>query len=313
MPTKDTRTSIQKIISEITRLNTIRKHHNQTKENLDAAYSELNVLEDQLVKELQDIEKLEGMSIQSLFYNVLGNKEDQLEKERQEYLMVSLKHKELKKSIELLDYEHTLLEGKVQEISGLESDLEKLKEKRLQEIMSTDTTLRTRIKGLYHQADQLEMLKAELHEAGAAGAECLKAVGMVLKHLKDAEHWGDWDMMNKGGYYSQRKHNSMDRAMEAANNTKHFLRRYDKELIDVNIERTNLEVNIEGFSRFMDIFFDNMLSDWVIQRKIKNARQGVEAVYDKIQRYQGIIDKELEVIDAQIDELVRTKDKILEA
>ena len=54
-----------------------------------------------LNKEEMDLKKLESASIRSLFHKILGDKEKQIEKERQQYLQTALKYNELSKSIEL--------------------------------------------------------------------------------------------------------------------------------------------------------------------------------------------------------------------
>jgi hypothetical protein len=77
------------------------------------------------------MEELEKMSITSVFYKVLGSQDEQLEKERQEYLTVSIKHKETKIDIEILEYEYKIINSKVQEIGGLETKIEQLKKQYL--------------------------------------------------------------------------------------------------------------------------------------------------------------------------------------
>lgn len=308
-----TKDQIRETISELKQLNSAQKHHESTSAQLDESYEQLNKLEDQLVSELKDIEKLEKMSIKSVFYNILGSKEEQLEKERQEYLQASLKHKELKKSIEILEYEHGLIGSKVDQIEGLEKELEEYKKVRLREIMTTNNETRQRVIGIHSQMDNASAHAEELRQAQMAGARCLQSLGVVIKHLRDAENWGNWDMMNKRGtYYSQMKHGAIDRAAHAAQQAQHHLKLFDRELLDVNIEQTKLQINIDGFGRFMDVFFDNLISDWVVQRKIKNALNNVESVYDKIRRYQGVIENDLKKIDEHYNNLERDIDYILE-
>ncbi len=309
-----TQSKIHDTIAEIKKLNSIQKHHSSTTAELEKAYKELNTLEDQLVDELEDIEKLEKMSITSVFYKVLGSQEEQLEKQRQEYLAVSLKHKELKKDIEILEYEHKIISGKVQEIGGLEAQLEDLKKIRLQEILKTDDKLRRQITGIHREMDDIRGELEELRQANSAGDACLRAIAEVIKHLKDAEHWGNWDMMNKkGAYYSQMKHNAIDRAMNAAQQAKHKLKIFDRELVDVNIEQTQLHIKIDGFGRFIDIFFDNLISDWVIQRKIKNALNNVDATFDKIKRYVLVIEKEMSIMQGNLKILEGDINEVLES
>lgn len=161
--------------------------------------------------------------------------------------------------------------------------------------------------------DQHKSVMEELRQAQVAGNNCLRSIALVMKHLKDAENWGNWDMTRKGGYYAQMKHGAIDSAVAAAQDVKHKLRVLDRELIDVNIEQTRLNINIDGFSRFMDIFFDNLISDWMIQRKIKNAINNVHALHDKIKLYIGVIEKEMRhhestisTLDASIDDILLT-------
>lgn len=310
----NTQTKIHDTIAEIKKLNSIEKHHFNTSSELEKAYEELNSLEEQLVDELEDIEKLEKMSLTSVFYKVLGSQEEQLEKQRQEYLTVSLKHKELKKDIEILEYEHKVISSKVQEIGGLEAQLEELKKMRLQEILRSDNKLRRKITGIHREMDDIQGEYEELKQAAFAGNDCLKAIGEVIKHLKDAENWGNWDMMNKqGAYYSQMKHNAIDRATNAAQIAKHKLKIFDRELVDVNIEQTQLHIKLDGFGRFIDIFFDNLISDWVIQRKIKNALNNVESTFDKIRRYVLVIEKEMSSLQVNLTTLEEDIDQVLES
>ena len=309
-----TQDKIQDTIAEIKKLNSIQKHHSNTVSELENSFVELSNLEDQLVLELEDIEKLEKMSITSVFYKVLGSQDEQLEKERQEYLTVSLKHKELKKDIEILEYEHKILSSKVQEIGGHEEQLEKHKKLRLQEIMSTDDQHRRQITGIYREMDDIQGELEELNQANSAGDAALRAIGEVVKHLKDAEQWGNWDMMRKqGAYYSQMKHNAIDKATNAAQQAQHKLKVFDRELVDVNVEQTQLHIKLDGFGRFIDIFFDNLISDWVIQRKIKNALNNVESTFDKTRRYVLVIEKEMATLKGNITALQGTINEVLES
>ncbi len=59
--------------------------------------AELVRVDNKLEKEYKDIEKLENLSIKGLFYKILGSKEEQIERERQDYLQIVLKQKEILK------------------------------------------------------------------------------------------------------------------------------------------------------------------------------------------------------------------------
>src|SRR5687768_14708376 len=59
-------------------------------------------LEAQLAREKVDVQKLERISLTSLFYSVLGSREQQLEKERQELLSAQLLYQQNKAQVEYL-------------------------------------------------------------------------------------------------------------------------------------------------------------------------------------------------------------------
>jgi len=76
---------------------------------LQAASTRFSVLASQLEKEKVDVEKLEHLSLKALFYSVLGNKEQQLDKERQELLSEQLKYQQSMKQVTFLEQDKNSL------------------------------------------------------------------------------------------------------------------------------------------------------------------------------------------------------------
>jgi len=83
----------------------------------------LKQLEVVVQKEERDVEELENLSWQSLFHRVLGNKHEQLEKERQEYLMAFLKYERCDNEIATLEYEQKIVEKKLSQSVNAEAEL----------------------------------------------------------------------------------------------------------------------------------------------------------------------------------------------
>ena len=67
------------------------------------------ILRDQVAIEYQDIVDLEKSSLRALFSRVLKSREEQLEKERQEYLLATIEYDECQHLIESLEYELKIL------------------------------------------------------------------------------------------------------------------------------------------------------------------------------------------------------------
>ncbi|MEG0593354.1 MAG: hypothetical protein RR512_08555, partial [Coprobacillus sp.] len=83
---------IAEIKAELNYLENHRETLKLEKQALDLLKSRVNLLQQQLIKENKDVEKLENTSIISLFHSIVGSKEEALEKERQEAMVASVQY-----------------------------------------------------------------------------------------------------------------------------------------------------------------------------------------------------------------------------
>ena len=90
---------IKTLIERNGNLEAARKHYDILKMSIAEKEAELIELKKQLDIELEEIEALEKTSVQSILDQLMGNKDQKLEKERQDYFVLSLKIKELEKNI----------------------------------------------------------------------------------------------------------------------------------------------------------------------------------------------------------------------
>lgn len=307
-----TQNKINEILEKLVELRKVEKHFQTTMNELDEAYKKLDDLHDVLEKEYKDVKELEGMSMKSLFHKVLGSKETQIEKERQEYLQASLQYNDFKKSVELLEYERDLLKKKITDVTIYENKLNSLKKIREKELLMSNTQQGKELMRVVHLLDNLISQKKELQEARVAGMDSLKYLKALLEHLKKAKDWGSWDMMgNNSRHAAYYKRGAIDNAREASYHAKHHLNRFQKELYDIGERHQGLDINIGTFNSFTDIFFDNLISDWIIQQKIKNALHNVDGTYDKVQRLLQSIDHKYVQIESETKKLLKAKDDII--
>ena len=306
-----TQEKIHLLLENLEELKAIERHYNNTRLELEEAESDLRKIERELDKELQDIEALEGLSVKSLFHKVLGSKEEQLEKERQEYLQLSLKHKEHVKDLEVLEYELGLLEKKMKDVDAFVAEIEELKKVREKEIMSSHSHLRNQLVALYTEIDDRRSRKAEMLQAFRAGQSAIAAVKKVINHLSRAKKWGDWDTMSKSRHYDRRKHSEIDRAIDQGYHAKHLLNIFRNELKDLGIHINKIDINIESSNGFMDVLFDNLITDWVVQNKIKNALRNAEITHDKVLRLLSNIEADMKQEKKAIESAEKEKDRLL--
>ena len=83
------------------------------------------------------------------------------------------------------------------------------------------------------------------------------------------------------------KRSKMDDARELMETAKSDLKRFQKELKDVNIP-LDMRMEVGSFLSFADFFFDGFVADYLVQSKISDAK---EQVSDAIIRIEQILNE----------------------
>lgn len=130
-------------------------------------------------------------------------------------------------------------------------------------------------------SENFENLK-EIDEAIAAGKRALSALEEARVNLDAAKGYGVWDIIGGGFISGMLKHSSLDEAQEYMELAKYELDRFKKELKDVSMSY-EIDVNFDGFSRFVDFFFDGFFVDFMIQSQIKDNYNKVEEIKEQVQ------------------------------
>lgn len=308
----ETQAEIQNTILEISQIDAVNRRVKESEEELSKANGILNRLSSLMDKELEDLNQMESMSVKAVFYKVLGSKEEQLEKERQEYLQASLKFNEQKDKIELLEFELGILNKKLRNKTQLIKSLAKLKKAREQEIITTNPAKAQQLLNLSRNLDNNILKQREIDEAIQAGRKCTSTIKEILGELKNAQHWGKWDMYgNRGRQAGYMKHTAIDRAKNLANIANHELHKFAKELRETGEYAKGFQINMDGFSSFMDVFFDNLITDWIMQQKIVNSLNMMNSSLDKLQRILISLKHKKDSLDKHNNQLKIDYDQVL--
>ena len=234
---------------------------------LQGTDSRLATLGAQLEKEKIDVQKLERTSLTTLFYTMLGSREAQLEKERQELLSAQLKYQQTKYQVEYLEWERVSLKERLEKLGNIEAKYEALLSEKEALLRESNRALASE---LIENAEQSAILASEvkeLAEALQAGKDVLLSLEKVLDALESAKSWGTWDMFGGGFLSTAVKHNRIDQARDGIHEVQAKLNSLERELADVR-ERIELKIDIGEFETFADFFFDGLIVDWVVQSKI---------------------------------------------
>lgn len=266
---------------------TARKKHLES--TLKSLYDQQRELQDHL-RELKqicqaenaDVEKLEKFSLAGLYYLVTNQKEEMLDKERQEAYAAQLKCDAAQAELDTVTEEIQKTRALISELSGCEEEFAKLKFEKKEKIKQSGTAEAMKILKLEEEIAGCENQISEIHEAYIVGSEALRLADEIIRSLDKAKGWGTWDTFAGGGLISDMaKHSHLNTAQRLVGDLQLKLRKYKTELMDVEIS-ADVEVGISGFLNFADYFFDSILVDWTVLNKITKSKSQAEATRNKI-------------------------------
>ncbi len=300
-------------ITELEQIKKVRQHTAALQERLQFEQAALSSMEKVLDKEQRDVEALEKEGLSTMFRKWMGDREDRLDKERNDYLKASLRFNELYKSVELIKYELDLLLKKEQREGLVAAELAELYLQREKEILATDPELLVSLKGIMSQAEQLTKYSVEVEEAITAGQITVQYVAKAEQFLQEAQNWTQREMWaGRQSGSGQMKYRSIDHARGMVQEARHALYKFGNELRDVDSSfKLNITLEIESFGQFTNVFFDNLITDFYIMQKVTKSLETVVRTRHEIERILQVLGNERIGISTKITALEAERKKIV--
>lgn len=273
------------------------QHEIARKRQLDAVLDDLhgqrreltariNALEAAKIKEQSDVDKLEGRSLAAFFYGVIGKMDEKLDKEREEAYAAAVKYDAAAKELSAVEHAIREKETELHPLRDCECLYQQLLHQKKNAIKSAGGAVAEDILRTEERIAYLDEQAKELKEALSAGRAALSVADEVLSSLDSADGWATWDLFGGGLISDMAKHGHLDDAQEAVERLQVQLRRFKSELADVSIQ-ADMQVNIDGFLRFADYFFDGMFADWAVKDRINQSDSQVRQTISQIQTVLG--------------------------
>ncbi len=302
---------LQKLQQQIARKRQLESQVSELRAQRSWLSARARELESIKLAEQADVEKLEGRSLATFFYNVIGKMDEQLNKEREEAYAARVKYDAVARELSAVEED---LDRHEAELSGLRDcvrQYDALLQEKAEAVKAAGGTAAEEILKLEERMAFLEGQSRELQEAVSAGNSALGTTNQVLSGLDSAENWGTWDLFGGGLISDLAKHSHLDEAQGSIERLQSQLRRFKTELADVKIS-ANMQVNVDGFLRFADYFFDGLFADWAVLDKINQSKEQVcstrhqiKNVLSKLDGMQRAVEQERIQLKSKLDALVR--------
>ncbi len=262
-------------------------------------------------KEQEDVEKLEGRSLANYFFQVVGKLDDKLDQERREAYAAKVKLDAAERELAGIESDISEIQTQLNEIRAAEVQYKEELEKKRAMLKASSTAAADQIIEIEQKIAALEAQKKEIKEAISAGYSARSTADRILSELESADGWNTWDMFGGGGIITHMaKHSHLDEAQDLVSELQSKLRRFKTELADIQIT-ANMQVNIDGFLRFADYFFDGLFADWAVGDKISQSMNSVSSTksqisrtLDKLNEMEKAADRGIASLKQQLDELI---------
>ena len=262
-------------------------------------------------QEQEDVEKLEGRSLANYFFQVVGKLDEKLNQERKEAYAAKVKLDAAERELAGIESDISEIQGKLNEIRVAEAKYKDELERKRATLRASGTTTGDQIIELEQRIAAMEAQKREIKEAISAGYSARGTAERILSELDSADGWNTWDMFGGGGIITHMaKHSHLDSAQDLVSELQSKLRRFKTELADIQIT-ANMQVNVDGFLRFADYFFDGLFADWAVGDKISQSMNSVSSTksqigrtLDKLNSMEQAADRDIVSLKQQLDDLI---------
>ncbi len=234
-----------------------------------------------LSAEEADVERLSKTTITSLLYSVLGRKDAMLDKEQREACAAKLKYdaamgllEDCRARIDALSRERELIsdcEGRFKEV-----------ESKLVQLLGEDLRYAEPICRFQRGLGEADSKIHEIDEAIAAGKDVVRLLESIEDSLNRAEKWSCFDIFGGGIISDLEKHSHLDVAQADAELMQALMSRFRTELADVRINPELGTINIDGFLRFADFFFDGFFADLSVMQHIEESIESVSNLHAQV-------------------------------
>lgn len=278
-------------------------------QSLTDAQRRLETLAERREKEYRDVEKLEKLSVTSLMARVKGTKDQQLEKEKVEYLTVLNKEEAAQRECQQLQDVITQTQSQVYELGDLldtKNNLEKELETLINQVCegvsdSIEDAIERRFAILEDQIGPITNNRSRIFRANNHLDHGISDLNRALESLRSASGFSTWDLLGGGLIADSIKHSRMSDARNHVHNAHSNIQRAIQEYPEIKSSLSSAYV--EDISFFWDGFMDNIFSDIAARDKIHRSRESVRQALHDASNANRWLDDKMRYINQQFSDL----------
>jgi DNA repair exonuclease SbcCD ATPase subunit len=224
--------------------------------------------------EQRDVDRLETFSLTRLLADLRGAREQALDRERAEAEAARYRVAQAQDRLDALRAQAAAVESRLRATETAPGTYAALLAEKERRLRATGAGPGGRLTELAEERGRLTAELKELTEAEAAARAAARALADANALLESADNWSGFDtFLGGGGISSMIKHNRLDEAAALAAEADRRLAVLQAELRDVDPAAPSLAapLRLGGFTRFADVWLDNIFTDLSVRSQIKDG------------------------------------------
>ena len=274
-------------------------------ENLSKYQEALEKAIANLEKENRDLERLRNDSFSNTLLKLFGNFDRRYDKEYREIIGAKVE----------FDKAYAMKIAAARRVKEVEADIEekKLRLRNIKEdVLRKHPDMNQVVSERQQQILAIQHEWRETNEAEQAGLAVLEALSDIITGLDAADAISTWDLITDNSLILDfLKYDKLDAAEASLLHLEQTVYTFARELRDLDfVFETDLET-ISSTQRALDIFFDNLFSDWgtkaIIEKNIENLKKlqdSTEDVMESLAEKKRELETTLEVLADEDDTVV---------
>ena len=247
-------------------------------ENLSKYQEALEKATATLEKENRDLERLRNDSFSNTLLKLFGNFDRRYDKEYREIIGAKVE----------FDKAYAMKIAAARRVKEVEADIEekKLRLRNIKEdVLRKHPNMNQVVSERQQQILAIQHEWRETNEAEQAGIAVLESLSDIISGLDAAEVLSTWDLITDSSLILDfLKHDKLDAAEASLLHLEQTVYTFARELRDLDfVFESDLET-ISSTQRALDIFFDNLFSDWgtkvIIEKNIENLKKLQDSTED---------------------------------
>ncbi len=265
-----------------------------------------------LVTEQADVQALESYSPTRIWAALCGSRDTDLARERAEQDAAEYAVARAEADLAEARRETSRLEAAATALGDVASRRARALRAVEDWVRATGSTVAAELDRVAHDLASARSAATEVREAVLAADLAATRLETVRRTLGSAGDWAAYDTFLGGGLVGDMvKYDRMDQAQRELRDADESLRHLAVELAGVGSGAVVGPLNVDGFTRTFDVWFDNVFSDWSVRSRISEAVAQVDAAADAVDRLRRDLRDRERALAVQQESLVAERDRVL--